>query len=475
VLFGIGSLSALGALALRSRLRLGAGVSVLILAISPLLVSVTAYARPYALPLFLSLTFLLATDVWLVERRIWSAAVLTAAALLLPLSRTIEPNLVLGGSIVVLGVWKFAKRPAWNGSPWLPVGAASVALMAVGIPILMRLREELAYFSVSELVRLGGLTRWFTDIPHALSEVFTPWPLFLAVVIVALILPGSRGLLTRTWWFWVLAFVPLAFATVFAVRTPSSQAFYIRYTFTWWPPFALMAGAIVDAIVESPASLRRTWRVLAGGLVVALIIWLGVEVRADLSDRGRPDFEALGTAISTMTTPDTTVLFDSVRLLGSYRTPFRGRSGRYLDRGWAVPLSLTIAKNPDKVSDSGPIAVALIDYPGEVPGWPIEVSGWQRIETGPYDNLYVPINDLSGRQGARTALVDFAEVLGPDRGAALALAAATLASDDGDGNAACSILAWLRTEADDSLLRRIDASLAQASEGGAWAEACHGA
>jgi hypothetical protein len=472
VIFGIGSLVIFGTLALRSRMRAGAGASVLVLAVSPLLVSVTAYARPYALPLFLLLLFLLATDIWLTERRFWSVGVFGAAALLLPLSRTIEPNLVLGATVIVLLAWKLLRRPDWKGSVWLPIGAGLMGLIGVGLPVLMRLQEELAHYTTPDLIRWIGLSRWFTDIPRVVGDSFAPWPLFLVVGVVAVVLPGSRRLLTRTWWFWVLAFVPLAFATVFVLRTPESQSFAIRYTFTWWPPFAMMVGAIVGGVLESQKTLRRSWQLAAVSLVAVLFIVLGASIRSDLSSRGRYDFAALGSAINTVTSADTTKLFDPVTPQGSYRTGFSGRWGRYLPRSRVVPQVILVAGNPGLVPESSPIAVALIDYRGNVPGWPIDVPGWQRIETGPYDNLYLPVAELAGRSGARAALVSFADALGPDRGAAFALAAGSLAAADGEQDVACSILADLQAQSGEVLLGRIDTQLERAGEGGSWTKEC---
>lgn len=472
VAFGIGTLIVFGALMMRTRLRKGAAASVLVLAMAPLLVSVTAYARPYALPLFLILLFLLATDVWLTDGRKWAGAALTAAAILLPLSKTVEPVLALILSIVILLGWKIRADTDWSGSVWLPIGAAATGTIAVGLPIIIRLQSELAGYTISGVADVAGLTRWFTEIPRALDESFSPWPIALLVAALAIAIPASRKFLINTWWFWILFLIPIAFATVFVVRTPDTQPFYSRYTFTWWPPFAVMVGAIVTAALDKHTVRWRTWQIASIGVVSLFFVGTAYSLQADLRTNVRYDFAALGAAVMEKTTPETTVIFDPAVPLGSYRTSFAGRWGRYLDSDRDVPLTTWIVRKPSRIPDSGPIAVALIDYQRNTPDWPIEVPLWQRVDVGPYESLYLPPPGLDGRLGAQAALLAFARVLGPDRGATFTLAAASLAVLAGDQDEACNILADLRTQIDSQLYGRIDRELVKAGAGGAWAETC---
>jgi hypothetical protein len=472
VIFGIASLTVFGMLMLRSRLRTGSAAAVMVIAIAPLLVSVTAYARPYALPLFLILLFLLTTDVWLADRRAWAGLVLFLTAILLPLSKTIEPNLALGLSIGVLLTWKFLAEPKWKGTIWVPVGAATIGIIAIGVPVVIRLQSDLARYTISGVVHLAGLSRWLTDIPQALEESFAPWPIALALAIGAIISPTSRRLLTRTWWFWVLLLLPIAFATLFLLRTPESQPFYTRYTFTWWPPFAMMVGAIVATTIEAHESMRRAWRGVVVVAVAVLFIGLGHSLQADLRSDVRYNFAALGAEIMKSTSVDTTVVFDPTVPLGSYRTSFAGRWGRYVDADRDIPLTIWIAKKPSRVPEAGPIAVALINYQRNVPGWPIDVVGWERIDAGPFESLYLAPDHLSGRSGTQIALLEFANALGPRHGAAFALASASLAAEDGDIAQACSILSELRDQIGGPSAGQIDKELTKAGEGAAWAQAC---
>ena len=97
----------------------------LALALSPVIVAVTAYARPYALPLFLSLLFLVMVDIWLTSRSRWAAVGLALTALLLPLSRSIEPLLVLAATMAVLVLVMVLRRAErWLGIPLVPIGVS---------------------------------------------------------------------------------------------------------------------------------------------------------------------------------------------------------------------------------------------------------------------------------------------------------------------------------------------------------------
>lgn len=470
VVFGVGSLGLLGALAVRGGLRFGAGVSVLLMALSPALVAVTAYARPYALPLFLVLTFLFATVLWLEERVWWAVPPLVVAALLLPVSRSLEPPIALGAAVVVLLVWRFSSRTgSWKGSVWIPIGAASGALVAVGVPVLLRLRQEVTTFTTDEPVTLSNLDRLATDVLEVMRIAAVRWPIALLIVVVALAWPPSRRLLVGNWWWWVLLAVPVGFAILFVVRTAPSQPYYLRYTFSWIPPFAVAAGSLVAAWRPSMAKTTPTrWAVGAASTVLVVVMagsW-ATALEDDLTSDSNTDWNRLSDVIEETTTDDTIVLFDPVRRFGLYRTAFAGQP-RYLDERRAAPLTLRVVAEPHLVPVGGPVALLLI-------GAELDVPGWERIRVADRMSLYLPEVRLAGRGGVRVAAEEFATALGPESGAALALAGASIAAADGDAAGACAMVDELTSAGGDDLALRIESFMATTGPGGGWYWGCPG-
>lgn len=471
VLFGVGSLAVIGLLISRTRLGTdGAAVGILVLATSPPLISVMAYARPYSLPLFLILLFLFSTDTWLKHGRLSSAIVLVTTALLLPLSRTAEPGIALVSSIIVLVIYRLRGRIDWKGSASLPISAAAASLSLVAVPTLLRLQTELGSSTIAGLARWGGLTRLMTEIPATLVEAFSPWPIVLALAVLSAATPRSRSVLRDAWWFWILACVAIGFTLLFVLRTPADQTFYSRYTFSWWPFYAVTVAALVSTSNETRSTRPRWQRIASTILFTLVILTFTGRVVADLTAPQTTDWKALSHAINNSAPEGATVLFETPRPLGEYRTLFAGRQ-RYLDAEHHAPHMTRIIQRPDTISDSAPIVVALLDYADDVPGWPIDVAEWHRFDTGTDASIFLPTQEFSGRQGARNALLQFSAAFDADRGAAMALAAAALAADDGDTASACQIVDGLNAKADESLVRRIDKTLTRGSYG-SWGAKC---
>ena len=374
VLFGIGSLVLFGLLSLRAGFGFGAPVAVALLGLSPLLVSVTAYARPYALPLLLILAFLLASDVWIREGRKWTLPIVYATAVLLPLSRTVEPPIVLASVAVVLLLRRYAVRRRPLGySIWVPVSAALLGLVFVATPVALRLRREVTDFTEPNLVpSVDQLRRLVTELPGVLADAFPLWPVAAVVVIIAFFHPGSRRVIVETWWFWVLTLVAIGFAVVFFARVPIDQRYFIRYAFSFWPPFAFVAGALVSTVVSSRSQKRTAW--VGAALVAVVVVATTLALRTDLSTTLRADWKAASETITASTSEDTTVIFDHVQPFGAYRTPFAGKP-RYVDGERLIPLALHLVPRPEWVDDTGPISVMLLEARPDVEGWIRSIAG----------------------------------------------------------------------------------------------------
>lgn len=463
VLAGIGSLALLGTLAWRADLRIGSAVAVLTMAISPLLVSVTAYARPYALPLFLSLAFLLAADVWLTARNGWMVPALFIVGLLLPLSRTSEPPLFLGAVIGILAIgWWLRRNDPWRGSPAVPIGAAATGLVVVALPVLWRLSSELAeYGETGSITVFDQLSRLWNEVPGVAAEVLPAWPFLLAVVLIWLALPRARRALLAEWWFWVLVAVPIGFAVVFVLRTPVTQPYYDRYTFSWVPAIALIVGAVTWAIVGRARHGERFVPALVGVLIIATIGSSSMRLAHDLMTVDREDWEAASYLLVDETRDGTVVVFDVVRPFGSYRTPFAGQP-RYTGTGQTIPLSVDLARDPSLVPDGSPVHIMLLDNRPADQRWPPlpEVDGWTSLPVDGWFVMYRPAEPPIGPVAAAKALLHFAAPLGPDHGAALTIAAAALLDHAGARDAAAESLDALLSAANSELRDRIETQLA---------------
>jgi hypothetical protein len=420
---GIGSLSLLGALTRRAGLRYGSAVAVLVMALSPALISVTAYARPYALPLFLMMAFLFVADIWLESRQRWTIPILYPIALLLPLSRTSEPPLFLGVTVVVMGVgWWSRRHDPWPGSPGLVVGAAVAALILVEIPVWMRLSSELSEYGDQGSATLADqLSRFWNELPGVAADVIPAWPFVVLLILSCGVIPHTRRMLSSVWWFWVLLAVPIGFAFVFFLRTPTTQTFFGRYTYSWIPALALIVGATSETAIEQ--ARRREWRVpaLVGSLVLVLIAGTSVRLAHDLSTTDGADWRAASALAAAETPPGTVVVFDHVRRLGRYRTFFAGVP-RYTVA--SLPMSTQIIKSPDLIPEDAPIAVMLL---GARP----TVSGWTMYPVDDWFTLYLSDEPIEGRPAAARAMLDFGDELGPARGAALTLAAVAVLQASG--------------------------------------------
>jgi hypothetical protein len=447
---GIGSLALLGFLSRRAGLGLGSAVAVLALAISPLLVGVTAYARPYALPLFLMLAFVALSDVWLSAARRWTIPGVIAVSLLLPLSRTGEPILFLGAVIgILLIAWWLRRKEPWAGTPIVPIGAAIAGLGLIAVPVYGRLSEELAEYSETSSISIfDQLSRIWEELPGVASATIPAFLFVVGTFAIWVAMSDARRALTDRWWFWVLAAVPVGFILTFFLRTPLTQPYYARYTFSWVPVIALVMGAVTWAAVVRFRRGDRIIPLIVGAVVFVILATTSVRLGEELSTTELADWEAASSLIVAETSPDTIVIFDAVRPLGSYRTPFAGRP-RYTGVERFMPLSVHIAENPDLVPPNSPTAIMLL---GPIP----DVPGWVAFPADDWFTLYVPEEPVIGQRSAAESMLVFAGVLGPDDGAALSMAAIAILVSIGDEVAARDAMNAVIGVSDQDLRDRIE-------------------
>lgn len=458
MLAGVVALTCLAALLWRHRVRIGIPITVLVLAFSPVFISFTAYARPYALPLALMLGYLLAVDTWLDSGRWWSGATLAVVAGLLPLSRVFEPPaflLLVSATVLVFR----RRRPYWGRRVWLPIGASAAALMFVEIPVYLRLQSRLTAYQGDGSVSIGDQWRRVIDdsLPR-LADVFVNWWMAVALVVAALATSYVRRRLVSCWWFWPLALTPIAFFVAFHIRTEPGQPFYDRYGYYWLPPFAIVVGLLVERLVTMVRDRPVSWRTasVSGLLVVLLVAYgaqLGVATAEDLRTTTQGDFRSLGAEIENRLPVTTSIVFDSVAVpLGSYRPGYAGY-GRYTSPFRRIYSADALLRWPER-------AEGIEEYAIAANGPVLSIEGWESVPTSATMTLYLPETPRSGVPELAEDLVRFGEALDPLVGATLRLAGSQLYFDLGLGDEGCAVIGRLLDE-DGSLRSAVETSLSR--------------
>jgi hypothetical protein len=432
--FGVGSLILMGSLFLRAGFGSGSPVGLAVLAVSPALVFVTGYARPYALPLFLMLAFLVLADTWMRRGGTAIAVGMFLVGIALPLSRTAEPIMFLGSVIIVLLAYPVARRSTTpRVERRIPIVAAGTGLVLTGLPVFLLLRSELAEYDDTGGTVIDQLSRLWSEVPLVIARAIPLWPLVLAVVIAGLVLPRARDLLVSLWWFWVILAVPIVFALAFVLRTPVDQPYYERYVFTWIPVLAVITGAVTHAVFSHVRSHEVVIPFSVGTVVAILLLGTTLALAQDLSESELADWKAAAAVIDEQTSSETVIVFDAVRALGLYRTPFAGRP-RYTGADRLVPSAVDIARNPDLIPADRPIALMLLNQRPDM-------VGWSSTPVDDWFTLYVPEAGYKGPEGAADATREFAIALGSDSGEALCLASIALSMSVGDEQRAALTLA----------------------------------
>lgn len=428
VAFAAGSLVAVLLLTIRGGLTSsGSAVAVAVMALSPPLIVVSAYARPYALPLFLMLLFLLLGDIWLEAGRVWSLVFMVPVALVLPWSRTVEPVIFLGAVVVVSAV--IAITDSRRRARILAIAVTAVGGLCSSALSLRFVSQEISDRTTSgDTALMERLGRLLGEVPRTFGEAFPFWPLALVLAVLVVALPAARRLLASLWWWWPLAGTSVGFAIAFAAIAPVGQPFYSRYVFTIVPPVAVLIGVVVSATSDSKRVVRSTTIGLAS--VVVLVAAIGTWI--ELTRPSRADWEAVSHVVVRDLPDDFEILYDAVRPLGAYRTTFAGRP-RYTDDHGAIPLTTQVVDSPESIDGGRNTAVVLLNRSD------FAIDGWTPVGVDSYFTVYLPETPRSGRRGAAVSYQEFGEAMGPELGAAMSLASAALWLDIGEPQLALEV------------------------------------
>lgn len=175
ILFGCASLLLLGRLCLAAGLRWGAVIAVGTLALLPIFLRTTPYARQYALPTFLMLLVLYSVDRWLHRGKqgwLWATGL---ASVLLVLSRSVDPVLFLVTTAAVLATVGYLERhrlPSGWRSVRVPMAITAGMALLVGGPVTILLQGYTRRVGLSGdgPPLLETLARMMSESAEALSD-----------------------------------------------------------------------------------------------------------------------------------------------------------------------------------------------------------------------------------------------------------------------------------------------------------------
>ncbi|MDD5306195.1 MAG: hypothetical protein PHU25_02630 [Deltaproteobacteria bacterium] len=458
--FGVGSLILMGLLCLRAGLGHMAFLPVLVLAVSPTFAEYTAYARPYALPMFLMLAFAASTDVWLRDQKRTAAALSVASGLALPFSRALEPPIFLAAAILILVPKARSEWARWARSrSAIPIGTAAAGILLVSLPFAVIARHQLSRYAAEGFIQFRGLGRFATELAPILGQSIPCWPVALAALAFVLARKGPGRDPTAPWWWWALFACPLGFATLFFLSTPADQPYYPRYSFFFLPPLAFVIGLAGRRAGDLWASGGRILPVAAGVAIAVFLVSSGTDLAHNLTTTTRADWAAAARAIEQMTSADTVVLFDHVRPLGAYRTRFAGAQ-RYLSPTRKVRSVADLKADSEDPLQHQQVAVMLLGARPYVPGW-------RQHQIDAYFTLYLPAHTYRWPAGAANACLAFASRLEGTSGDALRIAAIVIMARANEFDKADEMEKELLDSADpadrEAILRELDRVKAQSS------------
>ncbi len=453
------------------RLRLGyAGVAAMtFMAMAPVFLRISAYARPYALPMTLMLLCALAGSLWLDSgRRRW-LVVTISAAVALPLSRVPEPTVFLAASALGLGIVG-ARRPDLRDRAWALGAALLVPLVTVGAYFSFTLNRQTQQTSTDSALLDLSPTNAVGRLPEGLREMrdhvlplhaewFPSWPLILVVLVLALTLRQPRRDLLRIWYWLPFTLAPLVFLVAYHTVNafPLEMRHYqIRFAYFWVPPLAVLLAVLLAFLTRDASRTRRTVGVvLAAGVVLGQLpgTW------RVLTENDAVDVAQAAEVVRDRVPADGTVIYDGPARAGWWRQPFFGRD-RYLDGGPRVVTADALAQDKARIRRGSPVHLLILDSECvsstgcDTPSrqWSGTVDGYEQTTGFDRFTLYSPTEGQIGPEGAIDALRSLVDAYGPEWAVTDAAAAARLLEERG------------RPEEADSLLRQVCAVHEDAAE-----------
>ncbi len=472
VLAGIATLAVMGLLLRRLQFGAVGAFGLWVMATAPLMVRYSAYTRPYALPLFLTVLFVYVVQRWFDEHRSRWLVLTTLVAVALPLARVPEPTMFLFTTASSL-TWLKLRGRLSGSQAWPPVAVSVTALCAVGLPLVGGLNSEMGSDGGATVTTAGFFDRFPAEV-HELVTGFAPlmsawfpwWPITVLVVGLAFLLPTSRRRLFHSWFLLPLVVPAVVWVLVYHFLSPyplDQLPYRPRSLLFFVPAFVFVVVALGSAVVET-----RAWpsqlRIGLGALMAALVLGQLPATANVLVDNVAPDYGQVADVLTTDLPNNAVVLYHTPSPAGWWHQPFSARP-RYMGNTPYVGSVSRLATSPGHVPKHGPVYVLMLDsecaYSGlcdEAPqSWNEDLPGW-RVKTR-FDRftLYEPDEPLSGRAGALRAMLDFADALGPDLGASETFTAAALLKLQGHPNRGKALIRQMYADAGPEAALRIRA------------------
>lgn len=471
-LSAIGTLAAMAFLLRRSGLRWPGVFAMALMATAPLFVRYAAYTRPYALPLFLMMIFVIAGQLWLETGRKWWLILMVVSAVTLPLSRVTEPTAWLVTTAITLAVLAWRGRIAW-GRAGPVIGVCALALTAVGYPMVHSLRDAAPGLwdpsPAGIAARFGtGAHELLTGFLPLMAEWIPMWPLLLCAMLAAASLREARRLLATWWFFWPLLVAPIAFALAYHFTTTVNLwalPYRPRAAYFFVPAMILIFAAVAAGI--NGATKVPTWARTTG--IAALLLALVGQLPSTWGVMNQPDeadFKAAGELLARQVPSTAAVIYDRPTPVGAYRREFLAPN-RYLTRPDQLIQARALARHPGALPVDAPLYL-LVNTEcvndrcrTHAQHWAPAMEGWQVLGTVDRFTLYGPTADQHGPVAAADLLRQLGALLGPQRGYVDVYAAAALQHHVGHVKRAQAILAGMFSATDEDLRRAIMADAAR--------------
>jgi hypothetical protein len=433
------------------RPRDGGWFLVSLLALTPPFLEFSAYARPYALPLFLMALLLWSFERWRSSSKIIYLISGGLAALALPLSRTTEPPVFLLLTLITLLSIRLVYGKARGRWVWLPA-LLSVVGIAVSIAVIP--------FVETESYRAEGVNGLATVMSRLWRDILpvyvdnAPLGVFgLVGGLAGVMLVAWRVLRMKVpsqWWFLPLCFTGIAFPVLFAALSLPNQPYFDRYTY--FVAVALGLGLVMLLrLIRSPTSAT-----IIGTL--ALLGSAPVAVSA-LTEVSRPDFREAAEVSRPLIEAGNLVIYEQVASIARYRP------GAFPGAPLYIPRSLPLIGSNQAANGS------LEVEPGRRPmilvlGLQSEVDGWTEVPLGGRFHMLVPEQSPAvwDPEQQAAALWSACQSFTPETGSYLCVTAVRILFEAGDTSTAARYAKMTMDRIDDEVVAsRVGESLATVS------------
>ncbi|MEE9228001.1 MAG: glycosyltransferase family 39 protein [Acidimicrobiia bacterium] len=287
-LFGTSSVGLVGLVLVRAKHHVAAIFAAFFVAISPLLVELSQYVRPYALPVFTVLSTIALYQHWHLRSKRWQVlALFGLSAALALLSRPVMPLIALG-TLGVIALVKALLRHRLS-DPLSLLRSDLPGLVVLPAAFLLVWVPSSMYINSGFLVDCWQCNKWSrlaTGVENfgefgefAVRPTSLVLLLFLAVVVIAF--RPARSALGDTWYLWApLLLTGPGYALVHALVLPPGTFFAIRYLV--FLPIGLVVYLAVG-IAAIGTSTRGKHLLVRAAVTIVLLVFVAQTASAMLA------------------------------------------------------------------------------------------------------------------------------------------------------------------------------------------------